>query len=355
MFKAIKYEDIEKNWSDKNYIFIDVRSPYEYASETIPDAINIPIFNDEERNLIGTIYKQESIEKAKKIGVKFASKKLPNIYKKVIHLSKEYDRLVFFCAKGGMRSSSLVALLETIGVNVLKLEGGYKHYRKHIFGHLPDLINNIQFVVLYGNTGTGKTMILKRLQEKGMDILNLEGCANHRGSVLGSVGLGKQNSQKMFESLLYKSLINRKTDLVFVEGESKRIGKDIIPDYLFEAMNCGINIKINADMDIRISNILKSYVHDTDNELMESLEYLRKYLGDKNIDRYTSLIEGHQYKTVAEELMIKYYDPMYEHNVRKYSEVFHNHDIENVTNEIIQWVEDFLLLNKGELTNSTLP
>ena len=144
-----------------------------------------------------------------------------------------------------------------------------------------------------------------------MDVLNLEYCANHRGSILGSVGLGKQNSQKMFESLLYQSLINRKTDLIFTEGESRRIGKDIIPEYLFEAMNNGINILIEANMETRITNILNSYVHNTDEELIKSLEHLRKHLGDKNIDRFIKLIEEHKYSPVAEELMAKYYDQMY--------------------------------------------
>ena len=342
MLKTIKYEEIEKSWININYMFIDVRSPSEYKSETIPGAINIPIFNDEERSLIGTVYKQESVEKAKKIGVDLVSKKLPNIYGKVVELNKKYDNLVFFCARGGMRSRALVSLFESIGINAFKLEGGYKYYRKYVYTHLPNLISNIQFIVLYGNTGTGKTHILQNLKRKGMDIVDLEGCANHRGSILGSVGLGQQNTQKMFESLLYQSLFNRKTDLVFVEGESRRIGKDIIPEYLFEAMNEGINIKIEANMDTRITNILDSYVHDTDNELIESLDHLRKHLGDKNIDRYIELVKNHQYETVAEELMIKYYDPMYEHNDREYSKVFYNDGIENVTNDIIQWVNELI-------------
>ncbi|HSH34933.1 tRNA 2-selenouridine(34) synthase MnmH [Schnuerera sp.] len=341
MLKTIKYEEIENNWLDKNYVFIDVRSPSEYNSETIPGAINIPIFNDEERSIIGTIYKQESIEKAKKVGIDFVSKKLPTIYEKIMELKRKYDNLIFFCARGGMRSNSLVSFLESIGINVFKLDGGYKSYRKYIYTHLPDLIKNIQFIVLYGNTGTGKTLILENLKKKGMDILDLEGCANHRGSILGSVGLGKQNSQKMFESLLYESLIKRKSNLVFIEGESRRIGKDIIPEYLFKAMQKGINIKVEANIKTRITNILDSYVHDTDNELIESLDHLRKHLGDKNIDRYINLVKNHQYNLVAEELMIKYYDPMYEHNDREYCKVFNSDDIENVTNNIIQWVDEF--------------
>ncbi len=341
MFKFINYEDIDTNKIDANHILIDVRSPSEYRSETIPGAINIPIFDDNEREFIGTIYKQESIEKAKKIGIETASKRLPSIYEKVSELDKKYHNLVFFCARGGFRSSSLVSLFKSIGINAIKLDGGYKGYRKYINEHLPTEVDKIKFIVLYGNTGTGKTDILKSLRSEGMDILDLEGCANHRGSILGSVGLGKQNTQKMFESLVYESLKNRKTNLVFVEGESKRIGKDIIPDYLYKAMKKGVNLKIETTMEKRIDILFNEYVHNTDNELISSLNYLRKYLGDKNIDKYTEQIDRHEYREVIEELIIKYYDPLYEHNDREYSSAFNNDNTHETTKNIIEWTKYF--------------
>lgn len=339
MFKIANYEDIDKNKIDESHVLIDVRSPSEYKSETIPGAINIPIFDDKERELIGTIYNQESIEKAKKLGIEIGSSHLPNIYEKVSQLDKKYNNLVFFCARGGFRSSSLVSLFKSIGINALKLDGGYKGYRKYINEHLPIEVEKIQFAVLYGNTGTGKTDILKSLKNHGMDVLDLEGCANHRGSILGSVGLGKQNTQKMFESLVYNSLKNRKTNFVFVEGESKRIGKDIIPDYLYNSMNRGINIKIEASMETRINILFEEYVHDTDRELIFSLDNLRKYLGDKNIDKYIELINNHEYKKVIEELIIKYYDPLYDYRNRNYSKVFYNDDTITTTEEIIKWAK----------------
>lgn len=337
MFKQLKYEDIVKNMIEDDYIFIDVRSPKEFEAETIPGAINIPIFDNEERELIGTVYKQESISKAKKIGIKVASAKIPQIYEKVLELDEKYKSLIFFCARGGFRSSSLVPLFRTLGIDAVKLDEGYKGYRKYINKSLPKIVEDIKFVVLYGNTGTGKTDILKSLENKGIDVLDLEGCANHRGSILGSVGLGKQNTQKMFESLVYESLKSRKTNLVFVEGESKRIGKDIIPEYLFNAMKQGINLKIKASMETRINNILKDYVHGTDDELIEALNYLRKYLGDKNIDRYIQLINDHNYSPVIEELMTKYYDPLYEHNTRKYLHVFYSEKSDKTAENIIEW------------------
>ncbi len=337
MFKIINYEDIDKEKIDKSHILIDVRSPREYKSETIPGSINIPIFDDDERELIGTIYKQESVEKAKKVGIEIGSKRLPTIYENISKLDKEYNNLVFFCARGGLRSSSIVSLLKTLGVNAIKLDNGYKGYRKYVNEHLPTVVEGLKFIVIYGNTGTGKTDILKVLKEEGMDILDLEGCANHRGSILGSVGLGEQNTQKMFESLVYESLKDRKTNLVFVEGESKRIGKDIIPDYLYNAMNNGINIRIEASIEKRIDNLFKEYVHDTDNELISSLDHLRKYLGDKNIDKYIELINEHNYRPVIEELIVKYYDPLYEHRNRVYDRIFYNNNTNKTAKDIKKW------------------
>lgn len=341
MYEIFKYEDIDKNKIDGSYVFIDVRSPGEYRSETIPDAINIPIFDDKERSLIGTTYIQDSVEKAKKLGIEAAANKLPSIYNQVATLDKEYDNLIFFCARGGFRSSSLVSLFKTLGINAHKLDGGYKKYRKYINRTLPEIIKGVRFVVLYGNTGTGKTHILESIKKEGMDIVDLEGCANHRGSLLGSVGLGEQNTQKMFESMLYESLKNRKTNIVYIEGESKRIGKVIIPNYIYNAMNNGIRIKIEASLETRVDNILKDYVHGTDEELIKGLNLLRKYIGDKNIDKYIEMIRKSEYSKVIEELMIRYYDPLYEHKNRTFDNTFHNRDNEDIAKQIIEWVDTY--------------
>ena len=340
MFKVIKYEDIDNNKIDGKHILIDVRSSWEFRTENIPGSINIPIFNDEERKLIGTTYIEDSPELAKKMGIKFASEKLPAIYEQVAKLDKEYDKLIFFCARGGFRSSSLVSLFMTIGVNSFKLDKGYKGYRKYINENLPKIIKDVKFVVLYGNTGAGKTDILKSLKDRGMDILDLEACANHRGSILGSVGLGQQSTQKTFESLIYKALKDRKTDLVFVEGESKKIGKVVIPEYIYENMNNGINICIDTKLELRIENILRDYVHGTDEELIVALNYLRQQLGHEKIDNYIHMINQDQYGQIIGDLMINYYDPHYEYKNRKYIKTFNNENSILTADKIIKWTED---------------
>ncbi len=336
MLREVTYEELEKGSLDGSYLLIDVRSPGEFASETIPGAINIPIFTDEERALIGTTYVQDSIDNAKQLGVEAISKRLPDIFKQVNQLDKEYKNLVFFCARGGFRSRSLVVLFKSLGIHAIRLAGGYKGYRGYINEHLPKIVSEVQFKVLYGNTGSGKTEVLKELEKLGYDVLDLEGCANHRGSLLGGVGLGEQNSQKMFESLVYHSLKNRSSDIVFTEGESKRIGKVAMPEYLFHAVKSGENIEITCDMDLRIENILKDYVNNTDEELIQALGYLKKHIGEKAVEEYSKLIKEHNYKPVIEELMIKYYDPKYEFKNRVYIGSFNNKNAEDTAKEIIK-------------------
>lgn len=335
MYQTIKYDQVKEE-----HILIDVRTPGEYEESTIPGAFNIPIFSNEERKEIGTLYKNESVEKAKKLGIDAVSKNLPHIYQEIVNLSKDNNHLVLFCARGGFRSGSLVSLLSTLGFHVKKLEAGYKGYRKYMLADLDKILEEINFIVLYGNTGTGKTKILKSLEDKGENILDLEGYANHRGSILGSVGLGKQNSQKKFESLIYENLRKRNSNLVFIEGESRRIGKDVIPEELFKKMKDGIHIKIEASKETRIDNLLEDYVHETSGEIIESLNYLRKHVGDKNIDNYVELINRGDFKKVGEELMLKYYDPLYKHNTHEYKKIFYSEDSRKTADELIQYAKN---------------
>ncbi|MDR7870417.1 MAG: tRNA 2-selenouridine(34) synthase MnmH [Tissierellaceae bacterium] len=338
MYKEIQYEDLEKDKLKGSFQLIDVRSPKEYNSETIPGSINLPIFTDEERAEIGTEYKNGSINEAKKIGIKAACKKLPDLFDKVLELDSKFDYLVFFCARGGYRSRAMVSLSKSLGLNVIKLEGGYKGYRHFINENLPNEVRDIKFIVLYGNSGSGKTDILKCLKELGCDVLDLEECANHRGSVLGGVGLGSPNTQKMFESLVYDKLKNRKSNIVFTEGESKRIGRIIMPEYLYNSIKSGENIKIEADMDIRVNNIYKEYAHGIENDeaIIYSLNYLRRNIGNKRIDEYIKMIKEHNYNYVIQELLTNYYDPLYEYRDRKYVATFDNVDPIETAKEIIE-------------------
>lgn len=343
MFKTMNYSEIESNKFNSDYVFIDLRSESEYNDETIPNAINIPILNDEERKIVGKTYKEENIETAKLMGLELVGKKLPHMYKKISLLNKKDKTLVFFCARGGYRSSSIVSLLSSIGTHSVKLEDGYKGYRHHVINSLPSIVEDITFVVLYGNTGSGKTELLKHLKNEGRDVLDLEGAANHRGSILGSVGLGQQNSQKMFESILYHNLKNRNGDIIFTEGESRRIGRDVIPEYIFEKIKSGIHINIISPLDYRIETILQDYVHGTDSELIEAITCLEKRLGKSSVEKYISMIKEDNYRQVIRELMTNYYDPLYEKNTRNFVNSYRNENHQETAKKISSWMntDDF--------------
>ena len=276
MYKDIEYEKLLKELDD--YQIIDVRSPKEFEEGSIPGAINLPILDDAERIVVGTAYKQDSIDKARGLGVDIVSKKLPDYYSKLLKETKEHKHLVFLCARGGYRSSSVVSFLQSIGhKNMWKLHGGYKHYRHFVYENLnSEKLDDIEFIVLYGNTGSGKTKILKALEEKGADMIDLEGYANHRGSTLGGVGLNQQFSQKKFESLVLDKILNRKGNRIFIEGESRRIGRIVIPEKIFDKILNGIHIKIETDLDMRTEIILEDYINGHNNEIIEALNCLRK-------------------------------------------------------------------------------
>jgi tRNA 2-selenouridine synthase len=340
MYRIIEYSEIDKSLDRDGYLIIDVRSPGEFENATIPGAVNMPIFDDEERKVIGTVYTQESVEKAKKLGMEAAAKKLPRIYEKLSKLDKEHEKLVLFCARGGLRSSSLVSLFTSLGLDVYKLSGGYKGYRAYISENLPKSVEGVKFVVIHGNTGVGKTNILKGLKEIGYSVLDLEECANHRGSLLGSVGLGEQNSQKKFESLIYDTLKNRKSDKVFVEGESKKIGNIIIPEYLFNAMKVGVKVKLEADIDLRVKNILSEYVNKNNEEIIYALNLLRKHISGKSIDRYIEMINKNDYENVIKELMIKYYDPLYESKEHDFALVLNFTGVDETCESLLKGLKD---------------
>lgn len=341
MFKTIEYKNLEGN-----YILIDVRSPGEFNEATIPGAINIPIFNDEDRKIIGTVFVNESVERAKELGVEAVSKNLPEIYSEILELDKSYDKLVFFCAKGGMRSSSICALMNSLGISAFRIKGGYKGYRTFINEELPKANENIKYIVIHGKTGIGKTELLNSLKNKGFNVLDLEAAANHRGSLLGSVGLGKGRSQKQFESLVYESLLKMKGTYVFVEGESKRIGNIIIPQYIYQSMVNGIHFLAQAELDFRAKILIKEYAKGENcrEEIITSLNNMKKYISEKSIDRYTQLVLKGEYEAVAKELMVKYYDPMYtnEFNKYEYELKFSIDNIETSSSYIENYLTEYL-------------
>ena len=317
MLFPVDYDQINPD----KYLLIDVRSPSEYNSETIPGAINIPIFTDDEREAVGKTYKIDPRNEAKRLGVSIVSKKLPDLYDQLIEIKFSTDKnILLFCDNGGMRSTSLALLMHSIGVNINYLKGGYKSYRKFIRKELPKVNEEVTYIVLHGKTGSGKTILLKKLDALGLDILDLEGAANHRGSLLGGVGLGDCNSTKQFESNIYHHLINRHSNYIFVEAESKKIGRVYVPNYIHSKMKIGYHIYIDTPLEIRIKLLVDEYITDKNSvdELIRGVEYMKKHMNQEDAKQIIENLKNGDYKTVAKELMKNYYDPMYLHRSKKY-------------------------------------
>lgn len=294
-----------------DYFFIDVRTSKEFEESTIPGAINIPLFSNEERVIVGKLYtkvgQQEAIEK----GYEFVQKRIPKLLEKIRkHKNK---KLVVFCWRGGMRSKSLAMLLESLGFDIRQLEGGYKAYRKYVMEKLENYKIKVKLIVLYGLTGSGKTKMLKQF----MNALDLEGLAQHRSSLFGDIGL-KPRSQKMFESLLLKRLEELNNEkYIITEGESRKIGNVIIPEAIFKGMQKGIKVKVEASMEYRIKNLVECYSNKEDKKIKEKIMMLSNRIGKKKTERILELFDDKKFEEVARMLLEEYYDPLYAHTINK--------------------------------------
>jgi len=311
---------IEDAYNIKNVIYIDVRSPAEYKESTIPGAINLPLFSDEERKEIGISYHQNKNEAYEK-GFLIGTSKLFDIYKyiKSLNISDDYS-IIIFCWRGGMRSKSIAINLSMMGINAFQLAGGYKAYRKSVLIGLNTFKNYFKYINIHGNTGVGKTILLKELEKKGQPILDLEGLANNRGSMFGGIGLGNSINQKMFDSYLLDKMRYNKKKYFFVESESRRIGNIILPDFLLESMEKGKHILIQANIEQRIKNIMEDYlpIDNKDNivELISSNKFFKKRKGIKWV---LDLLEKDDYYNFIKKLLIDYYDPLYYYSEKKYN------------------------------------
>ena len=345
MITNIEYESILKH--KENYILIDTRCPREFAEATIPGAINIPLFEDYQHEAIGISYKNEGKEASVRLGIGYISQRLPEIYERFAEIMQDRKKLALFCARGGMRSSSIGSLLQSLGMPVVKIDKGYKGYRQYLNHALPELVGKFTFIPLYGRTGSGKTYILDEIAKLGYPVLDLEKCANHRGSLLGGIGLGACNSQKMFESLVFDSLCGADKPYVFTEGESKRIGKIIMPDYLYNAVTGGATtngekLLINTDIPKRVENIRREYIHeDTQTEeIVSAIMSMQTYLGAERAQGYANLVREGKYDEVIETLMVKYYDRAYSTKNKEFVCQFDNKDEAQTAKTLIAYAQE---------------
>jgi len=294
-----------------------VRSPAEYAEDHIPGAVSAPVLDDAERAQVGTLYKQVSPFDAKKAGVSLIAR---NIARHVEDLFKGKDktwRPLVYCWRGGKRSGAMAHILREIGWNAATLEGGYKAYRRWVVQQLEEIPQSLDFRVIHGPTGSGKSRLLAALKRPGAQVLDLEDLAAHRGSVLGNLPGRPQPSQKMFESLLLEELLALDPARpVFVEGESKKIGELQVPEALMSRMRASPCVVLETDVETRVDLLLDEYSHFLrDRNLLDAqLDCLVALHGREKIAQWKSLAARGDWREFVARLLLEHYDPAYRHS-----------------------------------------
>ncbi len=327
----------------EHQIIIDVRTPSEYNENHIMGSINIPLFSDEERKIIGTAYKQQSPFEAKKLGLEFMGNRLKEVSHQIMDLSKEEKEIIIYCAKGGMRSASIVALMNSLDIPVYQLEGGMKGHREYMVKKTEEVLSKKTFITLHGLTGVGKTKLLLQLREKGLSVLDYEGLANHAGSVFGRCLFTEEMpSQKYFEEKLFYELIHTKDKYIFIESESRRVGSVFIPDIYMEMLANGRHILIETSMENRIDNLMDDYIIDDENKLLiEGIDRLRKRISNEKADELIQYVKEDNLSPVVDFLLASYYDPLYQYSIDKYEydEKISYKELDHCVTEIIDFRE----------------
>lgn len=334
-----------KNIVLKNIPLIDVRAPIEYEKGTFINSINIPILNNEERHIIGICYKEKGNEEATKLGYKLVSGKIKEErIKSWVNYIKSNENVMIYCFRGGSRSKIAQEwIIESLNKDILRLRGGYKAFRNYLLDSLSIEKQNYKPIVLTGYTGSGKTKLLKKLDNS----IDLEGIANHRGSSFGS-HISPQPTQINFENNLAYDLIkkqNKGFKTIVFEDEGKNIGKNFIPQEFFNYFHSGNIVLLSSSLDERVNNTLIEYVKDAQEEYIQnfgfeeglnewfkyiysSMERLKKRLGcdrfkkvldeltlSYNTQIKTGNIEYH--KNWIELFLKEYYDPLYSYGLEK--------------------------------------
>ncbi|MFO0114454.1 MAG: tRNA 2-selenouridine(34) synthase MnmH [Betaproteobacteria bacterium] len=311
---------------------IDARSHAEWAQDHLPGAESFPVLTNEERVIVGTLYKQTSGFAAKKVGAAMVARNIARHLEEAFHDKPKSWRPLIYCWRGGSRSGAFTHVLRQIGWDAAQLEGGYKRWRTQVVGDLGRMPAAFTFVAVCGRTGSGKSRLLEALTHLGAQVLDLEGLAEHKGSVLGDLPNQPQPTQKQFETRLWQTLSTfDPTQAVFVEAESKKIGLLRIPDAIIKGMWEGQCVELMTSKPLRVELLCDDYVHLIgDPELLcFKIDCLRALHSNERIATWHSLVDTGDWKTLVAALLESHYDPAYDRSMfRNYRHIGQSSQIE---------------------------
>lgn len=298
------------------YPVIDVRSPSEYSAGHIPGAVNIPLFNDREREIVGTTYKNQGRKKAILAGLDLVGPAMTGKLKRALETA-ERGKVLVYCWRGGMRSEAMAWLFSLGDIETEILSGGYKSFRNHV---LETLTIKRRYIILGGLTGSGKTGILKHLHSTGSQVIDLEGIACHKGSAFGAIGQPPQPTSEHFANLLWEKIRDLDPGKpVWLEDESKNIGTIFMPDGFFSVMRESPVIALIMDVNTRMPRLLGEYSTHSKDELIRSVQRLSKRLGGDMTSEAVKSIESDDFRK-AIEITLRYYDRTYLYGLKQRSD-----------------------------------
>jgi tRNA 2-selenouridine synthase len=299
---------------------IDVRSPSEFALDHIPNAQNWPSLDDDQRVLIGTLYKQVNTFEAKKQGAALVARNIAaHIDAHLADVPRTWQPLVY-CWRGGNRSGALATVLSAIGFHVHLITGGYKAFRAMVMAQTPERVTALRYRVIAGATGVGKTHVLHALSTAGEQVLDLEALACHRSSVLGLIPGTPQPSQKHFETLIWDQLRHFDPNRpVYIESESKRVGNLTVPESLITAMRASPLVLMDMAVEERVKLLMADYsFFVTDPEFFgQRLDTLIALLGHAVVDTWKAEATAGRSADVVAELLSRHYDPKYHESMAR--------------------------------------
>jgi tRNA 2-selenouridine synthase len=295
-------------------VLIDARSPAEFALDHMPGAVNCPVLDDDERRIVGTIYKQQGAFEARRVGGAMVAANLARHLRESFADKPAHWKPLVYCWRGGLRSGSMVNWLRLVGWDAQQLAGGYKSFRHHVLDELEAAIPQLRLQVICGATGSAKTRVLQALAARGAQVLDLEGLARHKGSLLGALPGVPQPSQKGFETQLSTTIeAFDLTRTVYVEGESARIGRIALPVPLVARMRESACIEVEATPEARLAYLLRDYAYlgDDPEVLATQLGLLKEMQGKETVQRWQAWARTGALAPLFAELMSLHYDPHY--------------------------------------------